>query len=117
MEIERRALEGQKETLKEASKYLEGFLICTSKYAFKNAKALVSASEIAEGAIMECQVDLIYYEMQMSSYHRTNILLSNSELYFERGVEMGRDRARIDVQELIELGKRNVINILIKVRQ
>jgi hypothetical protein len=119
VETRREMLEGAKKAADRAQKWREDFLNCMSDYALKNARASASASEIAEAAVSQCQYPLAVYRLYQSTYHSSIYSLTASSAYgiLVRAEERGKEKARFDAQELIEEGKRRVINILVKIRQ
>jgi len=111
-ETQRESLELAKQS---ALKYREDFLNCMSNYALKNTRASASAKEIAEAAVPRCQHSLEMYRYYQSDY---NSLLDSSLLGTSvTAEERGEGKTRLDVQELIEEGKRRVIKILADKRQ
>jgi len=112
MEPQREELELAK---KDALKWREDFLNCISNYARKNTQASASPTEIAEAAVPRCQFSLEMYKYYQSDY---NSLLYSSPLGTSVTAEKKEEeKTRLDVQELIEEGKRRVIKILVDMRQ
>ena len=115
--FQKTALEGMKRASDSASKWREDFLNCTRDYAVRNARSLASAPEIADGAVSQCQFYLSAYKMNEDSYHKNAILVSNPSMSIERARVIGEERSRLDAQELMEQGRRLVINNLVQIRQ
>jgi hypothetical protein len=119
MEARKESLEASKEAGDRARKWRGDFLNCMNEYAFNNARASASATEIAEGAVSQCQIPLSMYRSEKSRYYGSMYRLDYSSPHgiLVTAWEKGEEKARIDVQELIEEGKRMVINIMVKIRQ
>lgn len=118
-EAQRETLELAKKSGDQALKWREDFLKCMSDYASKKARTLASATEIAEGAVSECQYPLYMYRHYQSGYYslRYSLSYSSPNGILVRAQERGEEKGRLDTQELIEEGKRTVINIVIGIRQ
>jgi hypothetical protein len=112
MEPQREELELAK---KSALKWREDFLNCISNYAVKNTRASASATEIAEAAVPRCQYSLEMYKYYQSDYY--SLLYSSSLVPSVTAEERAEEKTRVDVQELIEEGKRRVIKIVVDMRQ
>jgi hypothetical protein len=96
------------------------FLDCLQGYATKNSQLPLTATEIAEAAVgdRECRVSLMNYEMNIQSYY--NNLGKMSAQSFDEKQQIGdqaRYLAKRKRQELIDTGKRQVINSLVDLRQ
>jgi len=118
-EARRETAERARKAGNEALKWKDDFLKCMDDYVLKNARASASATEIAEAAVSQCQDALTKYRYDQSRYHGLMYSLSYSTPHgiLVTAHERGEEKARFDVQELIEEGKRRVINILVKIRQ
>ena len=119
MEARKETLERAKRAGEKSLKWREDFLNCMDDYALKNARAPASATEVAEAAVSQCQYPLAMFRFYQSSYHSSMYSLGYSSPHgiLVTAQERGEEKARLDVQELIEEGKRRVINILVKMRQ
>jgi len=119
MEARRQTLELAKKSADKALKWREDFLNCMSDYGLKNAQASASATEIAEAAVSECQYPLEMYRYYQSDYHSSMYSLAATSPYdiLVTSQEKGKEKTRFDAQDLIEEGKRRVINILLRIRQ
>jgi len=115
-DIQTKALEGQKSAGDHAAEWKERFLMCMHNHALKNARTSASASEIAEGAVSECQFDLLAYRNSQEHYNFSGIIAANPRVDLDWARERGEEKTRLDVQELTEQGKQLVINTLIKIR-
>lgn len=119
MEARRETLELAKKAGDKALKCREDFLNCMSDYGLKNARASASATEIAEAAVSQCQYPLEMFRYYQSSYYSSMYSLAANSPYgiLVAAQQKGEEKARFDAQDLIEEGKRRVINILVRIRQ
>jgi hypothetical protein len=91
------------------------FKDCMSDYIIKNRKAPVSASELADAALSQCQTPLgayiqsrytYYFAISAASAYGTSVNPSSVQ-------ELSNYKAKIDGQELADHGKRLAINKII----
>jgi hypothetical protein len=96
------------------------FSDCLREYAIQNGQSSVTADGLAEAAVrdLKCQSFLVNYEMDIESYH-SNLGRSTTQSLdeFQQISDNSRYIARIKRQQLLETGKRQVLNLLIELRR
>jgi hypothetical protein len=96
------------------------FLDCLREYATKNSQLPMTTTEIAEAAVGDrgCQISLMNYEMNIESYYSNLGYMSAQSFDETQQIEdQARYLAKKKRQELLDTGKRQVINLLDDLRQ
>ena len=94
------------------------FLDCVKEYAIKNSQASVTATELAEAAVSNCELDLMNYQSMRKMYHSSMGRLTLQSLdEFQRNEDKAQYKATAERQELSESGKGLAINTLIDTRK
>jgi hypothetical protein len=118
MEIQRISLEGVKMAIDRSLKARDDFFNCTNDYARKNAQTSASPLELSEDAVSECRYDLSKYGMSRSEYHFHNSMVNAMSMEdLEEARQRGEKEARLDIQRVVDEGRRLVIRIVLDIRQ
>jgi hypothetical protein len=108
LDLQKQAEESAAQALQKSNEFENEFLKCMKIYGKAKSSLSINPSDMAEASVMECQTPLSYYETYRGIYYSANTRMHYDASFDD--YENNKYKAHNDVRELVDKGKRLVID-------